>query len=206
MRTLFLALAFALLLPAMPAPAKKPVSQCLCAAIPFEDRWEKSDAVFTGVVTDIKVVKTRIVHGSSDLPVVVLVTVDKGYKGAFDHAAFLLYTNMNVDSCMGYDYKIGGKYLFYAYMRRPEIREAWSMYNFPSGTFDVGGLCGGTAPVEAASAIADLAAIPAKVAADPDAPAFRPTHGFIGEPTNPLPADLPYGVHKPRSRTDDDAD
>ena len=179
-----------------PALARQKASEgrCLCLPPSFETRWQQADAVFTGIVNSITVVPERVERSNADLPVSVNITVDKGLKAVGDHIGFILDSNISVSTCMGLDYKVGQKYLFYVYMRKPESAEAWSLYDFPSGTFDVGGTCGGTQPIDSDVAVKELALIDEKRDDDPNAAriTLKPVHGFIGIPTQRSIAETPF--------------
>jgi len=168
--------------------------RCLCLPPSFETRWHDADAVFSGIVNSIDVVQERVERSNNDLPVTVNITVDKGYKGVGDHVGFILNSNMSVQTCMGFDYKVGQKYLFYVYMRRPESAEAWSLYDYPSGTFDVGGTCGGTKLLDSADTVKELAQIDEKREDMPESAkiTLKPVHGFIGVPTQRSIAETPF--------------
>ena len=65
--------------------------------------------------------------------------------GEEEKSSFTLHTSLQNLTCMGYPFKKGVEYLVYAYERRVDASEPWSLYNFPSETYGVGSLCGGTA-------------------------------------------------------------
>lgn len=137
--------AFLLLLLAVPsAEAAQLRTKCTCMPDTLEKRWEASGAVFTGTVSEAVEVKEWSQRGNADLPLIVTVKVEQGYKGVEKGNTFKFYTNKHVNTCMGADFEAGKSYLFFAYQRVPDIYERWSLYDFPSGTYDVGGLCGGT--------------------------------------------------------------
>lgn len=152
-----------LLMISMPAAAAQKQTRCSCMPDPLEKRWEKAGAVFTGTVTEAVEVKEWSQRGNADLPLVVTVTVTEGFKGVEKGNIFKFYSNKHVNTCMGADYEPGKSYLFYAYQRVPDIYERWSLYDFPSGTYDVGGLCGGTRASDdpaTAEEIAEIAQLP----------------------------------------------
>lgn len=151
---LFLLLAFAL-----PAEAAQQRTKCSCMADTLEKRWEKSGAVFTGTVSEAAEVKEWGQRGNADLPLIVTVKVDQGYKGVEKGNTFKFHTNKSVNTCMGADFEVGKSYLFFAYQRVPDVYERWSLYDFPSGTYDVGGLCGGTRASDDAGTAAEIAEI-----------------------------------------------
>ncbi|MDF3023551.1 MAG: hypothetical protein K0R10_912 [Alphaproteobacteria bacterium] len=152
--------AFALLLIfCVPASAAQKRTQCNCMAEPLEKRWEKSGAVFTGTVAEAVEVKEWSQRGNADMPLIVTVKVDQGYKGVEKGNTFKFYSNKQVNTCMGADFEAGKSYLFFAYQRAPDVYERWSLYDFPSGTYDVGGLCGGTRASHDAATAAEIAEI-----------------------------------------------
>jgi len=175
------------------AAKKQPMSRCLCAPPSFEDRFRVADGVFTGKVTKIEVVEERAERNVADMPVKVSIDVDKGYKAVPDHVQFVLNSNMNVNTCMGYKYEVGKKYLFYVYMRRPETAEEWSLYDYPSGTFDVGGICGGTVPLDEAGSVPELETIKQKLEDNPEAfgTKLKTVRGIIGLPVTASIAEVP---------------
>lgn len=148
-----------LLVFASPAAAARPQTKCTCMPDTLEKRWEASGAVFTGTVSEAVEVKEWSQRGNADLPLIVTVKVDQGYKGVEKGNTFKFYTNKHVNTCMGADFETGQSYLFFAYQREPGTYERWSLYDFPSGTFDVGGLCGGTRASGDAATAAEIAEI-----------------------------------------------
>lgn len=192
---LILALALPVILAPAPAAAarKQPVSRCLCAPPSFEDRFRLADGVFTGKITNIEIVQERAERNVADTPVKVTIDVDKGYKAVPDHVQFILNSNMNVNTCMGYKYETGKSYLFYVYMRRPETAEEWSLYDYPSGTYDVGGICGGTVPLNEAGTVPEIETIKEKLDDNPEAfgTKLKTVHGIIGVPTTASIAEVP---------------
>jgi len=153
----FLLLLAALLLTTNAARAETFTSRCACAPAPFDSRWRSADAIFSGTILNIEVQQDRVEHANAELPVKVTVSVDEGFKGPKKGMTFYFFSNMNVATCMGMKFEKGVSYLFYAYMRRPETKEAWSFYDFPSDTYDVGGTCGGTLPLTDKTAADELA-------------------------------------------------
>lgn len=144
---------------ALPAQAGRPKTVCQCLPAPLKKRWADSGAVFTGRVTAITEVKDFIQRGNADIPVIVTVEVTEGLKGVEKGNTFRFHTNQHKDTCMGADYVQDKDYLFFAYERTPDVYERWSLYEFPSGTYDVGGLCGGTARLSKAETIKELGAL-----------------------------------------------
>jgi hypothetical protein len=144
---------------ALPAHAGRHKTVCQCMPAPLKKRWADSGAVFTGRVTAITEVKDFIQRGNADIPVVVTVEVTEGLKGVEKGNIFRFHTNQHKDTCMGADYVQDKDYLFFAYERTPDVYERWSLYEFPSGTYDVGGLCGGTARLSKAETIKELGAL-----------------------------------------------
>lgn len=139
--------------------AAMPLSTCTCAADTLERRWDASVAVITGTVTDIKVVDKYVRYGSKDLPVEVTLQVNDVYKGKEIGKTFTLFTSITKVTCTGHPFELGKKYLIYAYQRQDAKFERWSLYEFPTGTYDVGGLCGGTQPFDEVALAQELAEI-----------------------------------------------
>lgn len=156
-----LILALSLCLTPAPADALKKKSRCQCMEAALKTRWTASQAVFTGTVTDIKEVKEWTQRGYEDTPVIVTMQIDENIKGVEAGKLFKLYTNINRFTCMGAKFEKDKKFLVFAYERKAEIYERWSLYDFDSGTFDVGGLCGGTKPMDDAATAPELAEIKA---------------------------------------------
>ena len=147
-----------LLFVALPTPALAvgPLSTCTCAADTLERRWNASVAVIAGTVTDIKVVDKYVRYGSKDLPVEVTLQVDEAYKGKDIGTTFTLFTSITKVTCTGHPFELGKKYLIFAYQRQDAKFERWSLYEFPTGTYDVGGLCGGTQPFDETALASEL--------------------------------------------------
>lgn len=139
--------------------AAGPQSSCTCAADTLERRWDASVAVIAGTVTDIKVVDKYVRYGSKDLPVEVTLQVDDVYKGKKIGKTFTLFTSITKATCTGHPFELGKKYLIFAYQRQDAKFERWSLYEFPTGTYDVGGLCGGTQPFDETVLAQELADI-----------------------------------------------
>lgn len=156
MRAITPLLLIVLTLLAQTAGAARPTTRCYCMPAPFATRYAQADAVFTGEATEVETQEPMVEYGNDDIPVKVTFKIDKAYKGASDGNMFLIYSNMHVWTCAGADFQKGKKYLVYAYKRRPEHYETWSIYEFPSETYDVGGACGGIALQDAKEAADDL--------------------------------------------------
>lgn len=162
MKTHLLRTALTLFL-AFPAPAWAAGPLCACAEEPFEDRLAEADAIFTGTV--LSVTPTRAFGqrtpaaagykpgGEADPPVVVDLKIDEAFKGIYaDQTTFHLHTSLAHYTCAGYPFEKGGKYLIFAYERQLARPSKLSLYQFKAGTYDVGGLCGGTKPAKTAAA------------------------------------------------------
>lgn len=143
-KIIFLLCLGTLLLFAEGACAQDGTQKCNCTPKTLEARRNDADAVFLGTVKNIEVVEKFVQYGTDDLPVTVTFLVDDGYKGAETGKTFTLHTSLTRETCTGHPFVKWKKYLVFAYARKEETYETWSLYNFPSGTFDVGGLCGGT--------------------------------------------------------------
>lgn len=152
--------------------------RCVCTPDSFENRWAVADAVFTGTVTGIRVIEERVEYGARDLPVEVTLQVNAPYKNAAEETPFVLMTSLTRDTCTGHPFAEGEKYLVFAYMRKAETYELWSRYNFPSGTYDVGGLCGGTKAFSDPATGEDLKKIAREIDA---AEEEKPLGGLLGK-------------------------
>ncbi len=163
------AVLLALLLIPLPALAKdpRPEAACVCAPRPLDARWKDATNIFTGTVRSIDVIKIQVQRGNVDLPVKVAVAIDEVYKGEVKKGeAFELQTNLTRETCTGHPFVQGHRYLVYAYRRDEEYVEDWSLYPLPSGTFDVGGLCGGTKDMEDKSVPEEIEQLKVKHAAE----------------------------------------
>lgn len=136
--------------------ARRPRTICQCLPQPLDWRWNGAAAVFTGTVTGIETVTEWVQRGNDDIPVKVTFRVDEGFKGVEKGKTFLMHTNMQKHTCTGYAFEEGKPYLVFAYVRKEESYERWSQYGFPSGTYDVGGLCGGIKPLDGAETAAEI--------------------------------------------------
>ncbi len=156
---------FALILSAAEAHAEG----CSCSPDPFEKRWGAADAVFTATVVEIKEQTKYIRKGNAnDLPVTVLLRVDESFKGpASKGHAFELWTSLTKDTCTGHPFEKDKQYLVFAYQRSDQTYAPWSLYNMPSGTYDVGGLCGGTKNIADPATSEEIEKIRKKLAAEP---------------------------------------
>lgn len=125
---------------------------CLCETADIDARWRAAGAVFDGTVEEIRPVARYAPKPGMDPAVEVVLRVGEAFKGAATGEAFTLHTNLTKSTCMGHPFEQGESYLVFAYKRPAETRETRSLYNFPSGTWDVGGLCGGTQTLKNATA------------------------------------------------------
>lgn len=168
----FIALLALLLLAPVPALAQDaaPKDVCNCTEKAESSRWNEAFAVFTGTVREIEVIEKEVQYGNDDLPVKVTLAINDGYKNAKAGEEFVLHTNLARKTCMGHDFVLNRKYLVFAYERKQEVYETWSLYNFPSGTFDVGGACGGTKDLEDPRVIDDARFIKQQIEKKPSAP------------------------------------
>jgi hypothetical protein len=136
---------------------------CVCSPDPFENRWKEADAVFQGTVVSIKELPEYLrKNNAHDMPVRVILRVDEKFKGAKtmkNGGGFELQTSLTQDTCTGHPFVAGKSYLVYAYMRDPDKFEPWSLYGMPAGTYDVGGLCGGTKIMTSEEAAPEIAQI-----------------------------------------------
>jgi hypothetical protein len=151
----------ALMAAALPARA----ASCVCSPDPFDNRWRAVSTIFTGTVESIDEMHEYLRKANAhDIPVKVVLKVTERFKGAATKGeTFVLHTSLTVDTCTGHPFEVGGEYLVWAYRRDEGVYETWSLYNMPSGSYDVGGLCGGTKKMSAAEASAEIAVIRKKL-------------------------------------------
>lgn len=123
-------------------------ASCGCVPASLETRWKKADIIFTGTVHKIEVVNKYYKSTIPELPVKVTISILERFKGVKKEKEIDIHTSLSKFSCTGYPLEENKDYLFYGYKREPGSHEEWSFYNFPSGTYGIGGLCGGTAPIE----------------------------------------------------------
>lgn len=173
--------ALPVVLRAKPAFALQKTTKCQCMEQKLDRRWADSQAVFTGTVTDIEPVRQWTQRGNNDIPVIVTITVDEGFKAVEKGNIFKFHSNQHHDTCMGADFEKGTQFLFFGYERRERVFEKWSLYDFDTGTFDTGGLCGGTKRMDDALSAPEIEKIKALPPADVQL--YKPNKdGFIGMP------------------------
>ncbi len=184
MRFLFVTLCLSLLftLPIAAVAEAKGKDKCICSPNSFSSRWNEANAVFVGTVDTITVAEKYVQYGNTETPVEVSLSVNDAYKGTKIGDTFLLHTNLAIETCTGHPFEEKQKYLVFAYKRSEDKYEVWSMYNFPSDTWDVGGLCGGTKLFTDAATSEDLNEI-AKMSAPPAPEKKQP--GFMNKLFNP---------------------
>jgi hypothetical protein len=144
---------------------------CSCLPDPFQKRWDAADAVFTATVIQIDELTKYIRKGNAnDIPVNVLLKVDESFKGtaAKPGHGFELQTSLTKDTCTGHPFVKGKEYLIFAYQRSENAEAATSLYNMPAGSWDVGGLCGGTKDISTSAASDEIALIRKKLADKPE--------------------------------------
>lgn len=117
---------------------------CQCGYPSLKAKWKQAGAVFTGVVMSIQPVEKFNRGAHEDPPVEVTFQVDEVFKGNLSTGLFTLHTSLTRQTCMGFPFERNKSYLVFGYQRQAATYETWSLYNFPSGTWDVGGFCGGT--------------------------------------------------------------
>ena len=139
--------------------AQQAFAACTCDPAPLETRWRNADAIFTGTVEKISTIEKYVQHANRDLPVKIVIRPDVFYKGDSTGETFTLHDSLTFDTCTGHPFEAQGEYLIFAYLRRAETYEHWSLYNFPSGTYGVGGLCGGTQSMKNPDAKKDIEGI-----------------------------------------------
>ena len=125
---------------------------CACMESTFDKRWQRAESVFVGSVAAIKVFDKMRIPFLDDIPVEVTFDVESPFKGVEgEETVFVLNTNLTRRTCTGHPFEVGKKYLVFAYQRADGDPAAWSAYHYPVGSFDVGGLCGGTKSLDKAA-------------------------------------------------------
>jgi hypothetical protein len=171
MKTLFVLAGIFFLTFAVPARAGDPPPMpCGCTEKAVSVRFHDADAVFTGTVREIASENTVIRKGSgrwskrlmqADPPVTVMLDIDKSWKGVpAKKTELTLHTSLTKYTCAGYPFEKGRKYLVFAYRREESQHDDTTLYSYEPGTYEVGGLCGGTKEIEKADD--DLAHIKAE--------------------------------------------
>lgn len=135
----------------LPAVAEEKKNTCSCTMASVETRFEKADVVFKGRVTEIQNVLRLQDAKFPDEPIKVFVTVDEAYKGLAQEKTFILHTSYPRYTCGGFPFETEKEYLIFAYQRKTGKYDDASLYRFPLGSYEVGGLCGGTQELEKAS-------------------------------------------------------
>lgn len=179
---------FFVLFLAVALPSAAFAQGCTCTQDSFDNRWDEASSVFIGTVRSISTIEERVLPGVDDLPVEVVLAVAEPFKGDAGQKYFTLHTSLTRSTCTGHPFEVGRTYLVYAYVRRADSVEHWSLYNFPSGTYDVGGLCGGTK--SGSAAVADLALIDEKISGKKAAGDDSLMNRFSKEFTKALPKKL----------------
>lgn len=145
-RFLFSALVL-LVFAAQPAGAARHRDNVTCTCTPAELKIRAMDThqIYVGRVTRIDEVPEMRQAGKNDPPVKVELEVSEIIKGLpAGTKKDTLYSSLTRTTCTGHPFVAGKEYLVYAYRRLASTYEDWSLYDFPTGTHDVGGLCGGT--------------------------------------------------------------
>lgn len=155
LRLFAILLAFLLLLP---LPASAGMLPCTCMPDTFDNRWRDAEVVFAGTLRKMEQSKEYPAL-DEDIPLEATFVVDDAYKGIKTGESFTLHTSLTRRTCTGHPFEPWGKYVVFAYRRKTETFEYWSLYNFPSGTYDVGGLCGGTKKLTDPATAEDLGRI-----------------------------------------------
>jgi hypothetical protein len=169
MRALLLLLVMLLVPLQASAWEERPDAKCVCAPRKFDSRWKAATVIFTGTVRSIDIIKLQVQRGNVDLPASVSLSIDDVYKGKVKSGeAFELQTSLTKETCTGHPFEKGHKYLVFAYERSEDVVEDWSLYPLPSGTFDVGGLCGGTKDIDDKTVPAEIEQLKIKRAENPE--------------------------------------
>lgn len=130
---------------------------CACTPADISQRAQLADKIFIGTVRSITEVEAMREPGREDPPVIVSIEVSEAFKNANSRSTELLHDSLTRVTCAGHDFKENTEYLIFAYERLAAKYEHWSLYDFKTGTFGVGGLCGGTKALSDEGAAADLA-------------------------------------------------
>ena len=128
---------------------------CTCLEPTLSDRHQNADVIFSGTVDEVVRIPKYHKSNMADTPIEVTFTVQDVFKGE-DRKAITLHTSFKKYNCAGFAFEVGQPYLVFAYLRRQETFEHWSLYNYPSGTYGVGGGCGGTKPLNSAKAQGEI--------------------------------------------------
>lgn len=132
---------------------------CQCLELALEDRVSNATAVLTGSVEDIVTLPQYIKDTLTDRPVMVRIKSVDVFKGASHldkDGTIILYTNLQNITCSGHPFQVDESYLVFVYQRKQDAPEHWSLYNYPSETYGVGGRCGGTKNLKSDLATQDI--------------------------------------------------
>ena len=134
--------------------ASSTAQACTCLEATLSDRWRNADIIFSGTVESISTIRKYMKDNITDTPIEVFLNVSEVFKGKIKskNKGFVLHTSQQKYNCAGHPFEVGQSYLVFAYLRRAETFEHWSLYNYPSGTYGIGGGCGGTKPLESKKA------------------------------------------------------
>ena len=156
-RKALLLVAAALVLAATPAMARRNDVSCICTPAPLAVRAQQADRIFVARADKIDIPEKMVEPGRADPPAIVSMTVSEVLKGMpADSKTAELQTSLTRVTCAGHPFEAGRSYLVFAYQRKASTYETWSLYDFKTGTYDVGGLCGGTADMMAPETQAEL--------------------------------------------------
>lgn len=132
---------------------------CTCLPEAFDMRVAKAYRIYTGTVRSIEIQEQMVEPGREDPPAIVTISVDEAFKDSAHKRSEVLHTSLTRVTCAGHAFEEGKTYLIYAYQRLASTYETWSLYDFKTGTYDVGGLCGGTVAVDLPAAQEELTAL-----------------------------------------------
>lgn len=134
---------------------KPPRVACTCLPADIQTRTQQAERIYIGTLRSIETVESMIQPGRKDPPVIVTFDVEENFKDAGTKKQ-TLHTSLTRITCAGYPFEEGKTYLIYAYKRLASTYERWSLYDFKTGTFDTGGLCGGTIEVSDDRAVSEI--------------------------------------------------
>lgn len=128
---------------------------CTCLPPDIDTRITQAHRIFTGTLRRLETVDSMMQPGRKDPPVIATFDVEEDFKDAAGKQQ-TLHTSLTRVTCAGYPFEEGKTYLVYAYQRLASTYERWSLYDFKTGTFDTGGLCGGTIEISDDRAIDEI--------------------------------------------------
>lgn len=146
-------------LSAAAAPAFARFGPAICNCTPAEPRQriEMAHKIYIATVRDIVEQTAMLEPGRDDPPVVVTLDVSEAFKDAAPRTTEYVHDSLTRVTCTGHAFEKDQEYLVFAYKRLAAKYEHWSLYDFKTGTYGVGSLCGGTKRLNDPAAKADIA-------------------------------------------------